>query len=443
MAVDLATNLVQADKCFWENIGLSGSHELPRDELPLLDPSGRCDARRDLRGKGHRNAWIVRGRISTDSPRRDDRLGAGKRPLRIRCSSAPIQLSGVALDITGRKLEEDRRQRLLESECAAREDAERTSRIKDEFLATLSHELRTPLTAIHGWCDILRRHRNEEDLAQGLDVIHRNTQIQAKIIEDLLDMSRIVSGKIRLDVREMDPALSIGEAIETVRPAAEAKCVALCIATSTSPPRSLPTRNACNRFVEFAFQRDQIHASRGPGRFAGETEPRLVADRSPRFGRRHIVRFSSLCLRSLSPGRRLDDCAGIRGWVWDWPSCATWSNCTAGRFGPKVREAGGAPPSSSISRCCATESDVQQSAANGPGAASAGTARPDAGRLTGVRILVVDDEPDVSELVRRLLEHKGATVTSVRSASAAMLEIEREHPDVLVSDIGMPEHDGV
>ncbi|HXO98541.1 MAG TPA: PAS domain-containing sensor histidine kinase, partial [Chthoniobacterales bacterium] len=153
-----------------------------------------------------------------------------------------VGASKIARDITDRKLSEEAlreaqkvadaanadRQRLLESERAARSEAERASRMKDEFLATLSHELRTPLNAVLGWATALRAvHSPTPELEQGLETIERNARVQAQIIEDLLDMSRIISGKVRLDVQRLDLPAVVAEAINTVRTSASAKGVRL------------------------------------------------------------------------------------------------------------------------------------------------------------------------------------------------------------------------
>ena len=115
-------------------------------------------------------------------------------------------------------------QRLLESERTARTEAERVSYMKDEFLATLSHELRTPLSAIFGWAQLLRMGEpSPETIKEGIDVIDRNVRLQKQLIEDLLDMSRIISGKIRLDVQQVDLPELINNTIDSIRPAADAR----------------------------------------------------------------------------------------------------------------------------------------------------------------------------------------------------------------------------
>src|SRR6516162_2758243 len=178
------------------------------------------------------------------------RIAKDGRQLHVSLTISPIKdangyvvgASKIARDITERKqaekaLEEARkttdaanaeRQRLLESERAARSEAERASRMKDEFLATLSHELRTPLNAMLGWATTLRvGSPRGRELAAGLEAIERNARVQAQIVDDLLDMSRIISGKVRLDVQRLDLPTIVDEAVETVRSTASAKGVRL------------------------------------------------------------------------------------------------------------------------------------------------------------------------------------------------------------------------
>ena len=116
----------------------------------------------------------------------------------------------------------------LESERAARQEAERAGRIKDEFLATLSHELRTPLNAIFGWTQLIKLNPSDaEAISEGINVIDRNVRLQTELIEDLLDMSRIISGKVRLDMRRVKLPEVIDAALESVMPALSAKNIRL------------------------------------------------------------------------------------------------------------------------------------------------------------------------------------------------------------------------
>ena len=164
------------------------------------------------------------------------RLAKDGRQLNVSITVSPIKdstghvigASKVARDITERKKTEEAMKKAMEEAKVAHSQAERANRMKDEFLATLSHELRTPLNAVLGWANILRLGKLQgEELKQGLDTIERNARIQAQIIEDLLDMSRIISGKVRLDVQRVDLPAVLNESIETLRATAEAKGVRL------------------------------------------------------------------------------------------------------------------------------------------------------------------------------------------------------------------------
>ena len=146
-------------------------------------------------------------------------------------------------EIAERRRAEENREALLVSERAARSEAERATRLKDEFVATLSHELRTPLNAIVGWASILRADRRPETIKQGVEVIERNAKLQAQMIEELLDMSRIISGKLLFELEKTDVAELVEAAVAAVRPSADAKGVLLnlnvarCSSVNADPAR--------------------------------------------------------------------------------------------------------------------------------------------------------------------------------------------------------------
>ena len=160
------------------------------------------------------------------------RVRKGGERLHVSLTASPIMerdgkivgASKIARDITEKKRGEAEREHLLAAERTARNEAEAASRVKDEFVATLSHELRTPLNAVMGWTNILLSPKTTaEEVREGLEVIDRNTRVQTQLIEDVLDVSRIVSGKMRLDVRKVTLPEVLNAAIETARPAADAK----------------------------------------------------------------------------------------------------------------------------------------------------------------------------------------------------------------------------
>jgi PAS domain S-box-containing protein len=329
------------------------------------------------------------------------------------------------------------RQRLLESEREARGEVERVSRIKDEFLATLSHELRTPLNAILGWAQLLRMGRLDDDeRAQGLETIERNARAQTQIIEDLLDMSRIISGKIRLDVQRVDLAAVLNAAIDSVRPSAEAKSIRLSklLDTRVAPISGDPARmqqvvwNLLSNAIKFTpkggnvqviLERVNSHievvvADNGEG-----IQPGFLAHIFERFRQQDSSttrRHAGLGL-GLSIARQLVE---LHGGTISVKSAGLGQGATFTVMLPlpAMRE----------------ETEPPDSGAAAPGH--------DSICLSGVRVLVVDDEPDARELIRQVLRDHDADVVTADSPAEAMAILKQQRPTVLISDIGMPGKDG-
>jgi PAS domain S-box-containing protein len=349
-------------------------------------------------------------------------------------------------DITEKKNAERERERLLESERAARSEAERAGRMKDEFLATLSHELRTPLNAILGWATILAGQTpTEADLKDGLETIQRNARAQTQIIEDLLDMSRIISGKIRLDVQRTDLADVLRASVETVRPAAEAKGVRL---RSVLDPQAGPVTGDGNRLqqvfwnlltnalkftprggqVQVALERVNSHvevsiADTGEG-IAPEFLPH-VFDRFRQADASTSRRHGGLGL-GLAIVKQLVELHGGSVRVKS-PGTGKGSTFTV------------ALPLTVLH----PEAETKNVTRRHPQAPTGSHANDEyCPQLAGVRVVVVDDEPDARALVKRLLEDCKAVVRAAASADEAIELIQAEPPDVLVSDIGMPGRDG-
>jgi PAS domain S-box-containing protein len=351
---------------------------------------------------------------------------------------------GTCTDIHAMRQLVDEREHLLQSEQAARIDAERASRMKDEFLATLSHEIRTPLNAIVGWATVLRSARlAPTELAEGLEVIDRNARVQAQIIDDLLDMSRIVSGKLRLDVQRIDLADVIRAAADTVAPAADAKDIRLQLVLDplAGPISGDPHRlqqvfwNLLSNAIKFTpkggrvqvvLERINSHVEisvidSGEGidsAFLPHVFDRFrQADASTtrRHGGlglglaivRQLVELHGGTIRAKSPGRGQG-----ATFVLSLPMPIVH---------PDVEP-----------------SPVRRHPTAEPWAAPAESWLP----IVGVRVLVVDDEPDARALLRRLLEECDAVVSTAASAAEALAALQSNPPDVLVSDIGMPDEDG-
>ncbi len=367
-------------------------------------------------------------------------------------SAAPIRgadgrVRGVVLvfrDVAERKRAEDEREGLLARETTARAEAEAANRSKDEFLATVSHELRTPLSVITGWAGILRSGKRDEATAlRAAETIERNARAQAKIIEDILDVSRITSGKFKVEASEVDTAPLVASAVDSLRPAAEAKGIAL--ATALDPDTGLvwgdPTRlqqvvwNLVSNAVKFTPKGGRVDVRLCRVRSFVEIE---VADSgagiSPAFLPAVFDRFrqadSSTTRKhgglglGLAIVRHLVELHG--GAV----SAASAGEGLGSTFTVRlpIRAVRLPPASSRMPPYAAPAADSPM-----PEIATA---------LAGLRVMIVDDEPDALEMLALLLAACGAEVRAVASAAAALAALADWQPDVLVSDIGMPEADG-
>ncbi|WP_438003121.1 ATP-binding protein [Sorangium sp. So ce321] len=350
---------------------------------------------------------------------------------------------GITEDVTAERLADEERQKLLDSERAARDEAERVSRIKDDFVATLSHELRSPINAILGWARILRSRAQEpQALARGLEVIERNARLQSDMVSELLDMSRVVSGKLQLDVQPVDLPAVLQAALEAVKLAAEAK--GLTVVSSIEPEagslRGDPARlqqvawNLLSNAAKFTPAGGRIDvALRRAGAFAElsvtDTGPGIAPQFLPHLFERFRQADASSTRKHGGLGIGLSivkHLVELHGGTVEVASPGEGQGAT---FTVKLPLAGVSPQAPGATQrptsACA-EALVDYPAAE----------------LTGVRVLVVDDQPDAREVAQRVLEECAASVTAVGSAAEAMAALERERPDVLVSDLGMPFEDG-
>lgn len=363
--------------------------------------------------------------------------------LRVMLTVSPVRDSSgriVGASKIARNITE--RDRLLESERAARSQAERLSHVKDEFLATLSHELRTPLNAILGWSALLRQQAlGPDERTRGLETIERNARAQAQIINDLLDMSRIVSGKLHLDVQAIYLQDVIAAAIETVRPSAEARHLRLqsLLDSTIGRTRGDPNRlqqvlwNLLTNAVKFTPQGGRIQvvlervsshveitvADSGIG-IKSEFLP-FVFDRFRQADASTTRRFGGLGL-GLSIVRNLVEMHG--GTV-------------------SVRSAGENQGTTfTIALPLLTVDTEPSRRRRAPRADEVSLEDIELPTLDGATILIVDDEADTRLLVQRILEDRGARVLTAASAQEGLTLIAREKVDLMVSDIGMPGMDG-
>lgn len=334
------------------------------------------------------------------------------------------------------------RDELLKREHLAREEAETANRSKDEFLATVSHELRTPLNAILGWAHMLRSNKLDDTTqTRALETIERNAKSQAQLIEDILDVSRIVTGKLRLDVRPVEMDAVVDAAIDAVRPAADAKEIRI---DSIMDPRAGPVSGDPNRLqqviwnlvanaVKFTGRGGSVQLRLRPLEssieiIVSDTGQGISAEFLPyvfdRFRQadatstrrhgglglglaivRHLVEMHGGTVEVSSPGETLGATFTVK-----LPSIVT----RISRPGQELPQRG---PVGTIS--------LEPSA-----------------RLDGLRVMVVDDESDTREMLRIMIGQLGAEVKACSSSDEAMRLFSQWRPDVILSDIEMPDEDG-
>jgi PAS domain S-box-containing protein len=340
---------------------------------------------------------------------------------------------GCAVDITESRRAQEERERLLN-------DAEAASRAKDQFLATLSHELRTPLNAVVGWAHMLRSGKlDPAGTERAIETIDRNARAQSQLISDILDISRIVSGKLRLNVRPVDLTPVVEAALDTVRPSAEAKGIRL---QAILDPAAGPVSGDADRLQQVIWNllanaikftpregRVQVRLSR----INSHVEVR-VEDTGVGIGSEFLPHvFELFRQRDSSPSRQhgglglglalVKHLVELHGGSVE---CASPGEGLGAVFSIRLplmimaaREDAGVHPT-----------------------ADSGAAMPPAPSLEGVSVLVVDDDPDARQLITMLLGERGAKVIAVASAGEALKALETNRPDVLLSDIEMPEQDG-
>jgi signal transduction histidine kinase len=337
---------------------------------------------------------------------------------------------------------EQERSQLLASERAARSDAERASRVKDEFLATISHELRTPLNAILGWSQVLYEGRLKNDqtgLQKGLEAISRNARMQAKIIEDLLDMSGIASGKLRLTVEPVSLPAVIDAAIGTVAPAANAKGIRVAAVVDTCVPEvnGDPQRlqqivwNLLTNAVKFTPPGGRIEVVlRQSGSHAhvsvSDTGEGIADEFLPYVFGRFSQADGSTTRRHFGLGLGL----------------AIVKQLTEMHGGRVAVQSAGVGKGSTFIVSLPLPLVQVRVPDNGTALQVEPVRRTIPTSLGGIKVLVVDDDPDARELASRVLEDYQAQVRTAASGPEALEMLATYRPDVLLGDINMPGMDG-
>ena len=368
----------------------------------------------------------------------------------------------IQRDVTDRVRAQEERERVFKAEHAARLEGERVSRLKDEFLATLSHELRTPLNAILGWSSILQSpeaRANPEEVAQAVEVIERNARAQVQLIEDLLDMSRIISGKARLEIEAFPLATIISEAVESVRHAADAKSISIAEATDPLAPPVHADRsrlrqvfwNLLSNAIKFTPRGGRIEIRQHQSLQAdGKDVEVLVRDNGQGIPREFLPYIFDRFRQSDSSASRRHGGLGLglnivkqlvelHGGTVAVASEGEGEGATftltlpVGEAPAMARPAAlvtpGSKPVNEKTPAKVSSAVIHDGDGHGDG-------------LKGVRVLLVEDEADQRHLLRRLLEEQGAEVRVAEEANSGLDQLRAQRPQVLISDIGLPGMDG-
>lgn len=365
-------------------------------------------------------------------------------------SGAPIKGAGgkiigavlIFRDITERRLVDEERSKLLASERAAREKAEAASRSKDEFVAMISHEIRSPLNSILGWSQMLRSGKYDKAKTErAVEIIERNARAQSQLIEDLLDISRVITGKLTLNVRSVELAQIIEAALDSIRPAADAKGIQLQARLElrgslvSGDPNRLQQivwnllSNAVkftpkNGRVEVSLERIHSHLQITVSDSGVGINPDFLPFVFDRFSQANTTserKYGGLGL-GLAIVRHLVELHGgtVRA---DSQGEGQGATFTVTLPIKAVRE------EMSKLEVAASSADYAESLT-------------DAITLDGLRVMIVDDEVETRDLLTDMLTLRGAEVKACASAAEALEGVEQWRPSVLVSDIGMPDEDG-
>lgn len=349
--------------------------------------------------------------------------------------TTPARRDAIAQPSSGERL-------ALDTAKRGQAEAERLGRIKDDFLANLSHEIRTPLNAILGWSQLLKPGQTSEaEMIEGLKVITRNARIQAKLIDDLLDLSRIISGQMRLEVQRVDLPAVIDAAIESVEPSAKAKGLTLqkVVDPIAGPVTGDPNRlqqvvwNLLSNAIKFTprggkvqivVERSNSHVEMS----VSDTGKGIAAEFLPRV----FERFSQA------------DNSATEGYAGLGLGLAIVKSLAELHGGSVRVKSGGEGKGTtfivSLPISVVHTLDTRENLRHTKVESDAGLLHPC--DLKGIKVMVVDDQADAIHLVKRILEDRGATVTACTSGVECLNCVPSLRPDVVITDIGMPDMNG-
>jgi len=319
----------------------------------------------------------------------------------------------------------------LRRERAARTEAEQANRARDEFVAVLSHELRSPLNAIVGWAHVLKDRIRDPDAARGIETILRNADHQVRLISDVTDLSRGIAGKLALERDLLDVRSVVDQAVDSARLSAKARAIRLSVALPDAPlpVRGDPARlrqvfwNLLSNAIKFSSPGATVRVSAGRD---GEQVVVKVSDQGQGIGPEFLSHVFDLFRQEDATRSRNQNGLGIGLAIVRHLTEAHGGTVAAGSEGPGM----GAEFTVTLPSAVSGLEEVA------PGV----TGQP---QLAGVRVLVVDDDRDTRDLLTRSLAEMGAIVVSASSAAEARRELGKQRPDAIVSDIGMPDEDGL
>jgi PAS domain S-box-containing protein len=346
---------------------------------------------------------------------------------------------GSNTDIDPIKRADEEKKQLLENERIARSEAERANQLKDEFLATLSHELRTPLNAILGWSQlILQGTMGKEDIQRGLETIERNARAQNKLIEDLLEMSSIISGKVRLDVQRLDLAGIAEAAVESIAPAAEAKGIRI---RKTIDPAAGWVSGDNNRLQQVIWNLLSNAVKFTPKGGTVEVITERVASHLHVIVKDSGMGIKPEFLAYVFDRFRQADSTLTRNHGGLGLGLAIVKQLV-GLHGGTVRAESDGEDKGSAFIVSLPLAPISERKDQRPAAATQIALENGHITLPGVKVLVIDDEQDARELIKEVLTLFQADVITAATAAAGLEIVKSQRPDVIVSDIGMPEKDG-
>ena len=351
-----------------------------------------------------------------------------------------VSVLSLVLDVTARKSAEEERAAALVRERDARRHAEEADRLKDEFLATLSHELRTPLTSILGWASMIRNGEVEgTGVPRAIETIERNARSQARLIDDLLDVSRIITGNLRLDLHPLNLAPIVDAALDALRPTADVKGIRLqthfepkeCLIKGDTNRLRQVIWNLLSNAIKFTQKGGAVHVDLTCVESARLTVSDTGEGISPEFLPYVFDRFrqaeASISRKQGGLGLGL---AVVRHLVELHGGTVSAESEGVARGSVFTVDLPLAEERRDPARAEERRREVERRSRSG------------VVRLDGLHVLLVEDDDDSRKLLGTMLKRYGARVTSTKSAKEALSVFEGELPDVMISDIGMPDEDG-